>query len=63
MTNTNKKTPEELLFWQSHYITHLVGGVFGILQAQGIPEEIIQELKEGAKVYADEELGKLDLSD
>ena len=51
-----------MLFWQSHYMTHLIGGIFGILQAQGIPEEIIQELKEGANVYADQELAKLDLS-
>ena len=60
--NKMKKSPEEMLFWQSHYITHLIGGIFGILQAQGIPEEIIQELKEGANVYADQELAKLDLS-
>jgi hypothetical protein len=57
-----QKTPEEMLFWQSHYITQLVGGIFGILQAQGIPEEIIEELKQGAKVYADQELDKLDPS-
>jgi hypothetical protein len=57
-----QKTPEEMLFWQSHYMTHLIGGIFGILQVQGIPEEIIEELKQGAKVYADQELGKLDLS-
>jgi len=59
---TKKKSPEEMLFWQSHYMTHLIGGIFGILQVQGIPEEIIQELKEGANLYADQELAKLDLS-
>ena len=61
--NKMKKSPEEMLFWQSHYITHLIGGIFGILQAQGIPEEIIQELKEGANLFANQELAKLDLSD
>jgi len=52
------KTPEERLFWQSHYLTHLIGGIFGILEAQGIPEEIINELKEGASLYADQALEK-----
>lgn len=59
---TNKKSPEEMLFWQNHYITHIVGAILGVLQAQGMPEEIIEEFKEGARTYADEELAKLTLN-
>lgn len=58
---TNKKSPEEMLFWQNHYITHLVGAILGVLQAQGMPEEMIEEFKAGARTYADDELDKLNL--
>jgi len=59
----NKKSPEEMLFWQSHYITHLVGAILGVLPAQGLPEEMIEEFKAEARVYADAEFSKLDLQD
>jgi hypothetical protein len=46
------------LHWKIDYLSHLVAGVLGILETQNLPEEVIPELKRGARFYADQEAHK-----